>query len=158
MKNILRSILPALVAVATFATTVHANDTITINWTNSTGFGMGRDFTAAYNACNGGTCTIPHDINSGTTGVLTHTAASTQYIRTIYARYYYIDNLVRKSCQLQVTAYGPDSVNPGPGCQGDPTVSFLKGSGTGSSPSCGTISVQKNNFTCTYVVNVITSN
>lgn len=158
MKNILRSILPALVAVAAFATTAHANDTITVNWKNNTGFGMGRDFTAAYNACNGGTCTIPHDINSGTTGVLTHTAASTQYIRTMSTRFYYMDGLTRKSCQLVVSAYGPNSTFPGPGCEGDPTVSFSKGNGTGSSPVCGIVSVLKDNSTCTYTINVTTSN
>lgn len=157
MKNILRSILPALVAVAAFATTAHANDTITINWTNSTGFGMGRDFTAAYNACNGGTCTIPHDINAGTTGVLTHTAASTQYIRTMSTRFYYMDGLTRKSCQLVVSAYGPNSTFPGPGCEGK-SITFSKGNGTGTSPSCQWALVSENPATCTYVFNVTTMN
>lgn len=143
----LSSIMAAFAAI----TAAQAADTITVKWFN----GTGKTINLTSFACQPtGACSFPTIFN-GSTGQVKNTATSTDYVRSMIARYRYLDNNVWKSCQVSVSVYGPSSTWAGPGCEpGTFRYSFLKGDGTGSSPTCSGGSVTTDYPTCTFTYNV----
>ncbi|WP_155765467.1 hypothetical protein [Mesorhizobium erdmanii] len=135
------------------ATAALAADTITVNWYN----GTGKTINLSQSSCTpSGGCTFP-TINTGSTGQVKNTATSTDYIRSMIARYRYYDSTagVYKSCQVSVSAYGPSSTWPGPGCEpGSFKATFIKSDGTGSSPTCSAGTITTDYPTCTFTYNV----
>ncbi|TPK53364.1 hypothetical protein FJ546_30380 [Mesorhizobium sp. B2-4-19] len=127
-----------------------AADTTTVNWYN----GTGKTINLSKNSCTpSGGCTFP-TIN---TGQVKNTAASIDCIRSVIARYRYYDSTagVYKSCQVSVSAYGPSSTWPGPGCEpGSFKATFIKSEGTGSSPTCSPGTITTDYASCTFTFNV----
>lgn len=94
--------------VAAQSVSALAANTITVNWHNNTSPSISRNTT--YDACQpAAACNRPSSIASGVTGVLTNTATSSTYVRSMTARYQYTSGGITKSCQVTVSAYGPSS-------------------------------------------------
>lgn len=156
MKSIIgKLILVTAIGVMAGMNAARADNTITFNIKNSTGYNLIRD--AANSSCSPvGSCTTPGVIDNGTTGVVQHSTTDTTYLRTISNRYFYYGSSGKRSCQIYATAEGPSSLSPGPGCKPsafDPKSSARDGNGT--SPKCGTaVITSRDDATCTYVVDV----
>jgi hypothetical protein len=117
-----------------------ANDTITINWQNASG----RSISLASSICNpSGSCSLPSNIPSGSTGVLSQSVPTATAVRSVIARYGYWDGGT-KSCQVYVTVYKDLSGR----CSGQPDVWFLKTDGNSASPKCSNQPYNMNKDTC----------
>lgn len=156
MKHVLNQSF-AFCLTLVFSSAAVAANSITVNWQNSAGASITRNST--YDACQpSGACSMPSSISSGSTGTLTNISSSGTYIRSIQARYRYFNSGVWKSCQVQLTIYGPSSTFPGPGCEDRFNPTFIRSDGTGSSPTCTITSQSFNATTCDAVLNVRISN
>ena len=143
-------IVAALLAAIGLATAAQAADTITFNFTNSTG----RTISKLSSSClpSGSTCSIPSSISNGTAGAITITSVHGAGVGPqMIARYGYSSGGTTYSCQLTVSAT-KSNVDPNV-CTGS-SASFLKTGGTASAPTCSPnppTLTSANNNTCTYV-------
>ncbi len=157
MIRFVRMLALSLVAVA-FAAPAIADDTITVNWTNSTGRSIAL---TSYSCTPSSACTLA-SIGIGETKALTNTATPTTGTRSITAKYRYWDATggpggvgTWKSCQVQASAEGPSTTWPGPGCQpGSFSYSFTRTDGSATSPKCTGGAVTVDYPTCTFTYNV----
>lgn len=154
MIRFVKALIATLPAVL-FAVPAFADDTITVNWTNSTGSSISLTSSSCQPS---GACTFP-SIPNGTTRQVVNSTTNTTFLRSMIARYRYYNAGTWKSCQVSVSARGPSSTWAGPGCEpGSFSYSFIKGDGTGTSPKCNAGSVTVDYPTCTFTFNVSMSN